>query len=261
MKDMILYDPPKKRRLGDGLWAGVKFAAAVLLLCGICALTFAVGRFMSGDRAVSATHKEERSLPIIVIDAGHGGIDGGAVAPDGTTEKDINLDVAKRLEALCRVSGIECVMTRTDDHMLTDESLKSHRKMHDLKNRLGVVKQISESGSSAVLVSIHMNNFSSSEYSGLQVWYSPNNENSAQLATYVQSYARTYLDRDNTREIKRATSAIYLLDRADVPAILIECGFLSNSEELARLKTDEYRTELAVSIFASVCGWMGNGSV
>ncbi len=256
MKDMILYDRKDKVRLRDGLAAGIKFGLAVLLLSVVCALTFGIGRFMTGDRPVSAVHETRAELPTLVIDAGHGGIDGGASAPDGTTEKELNLDVAMRLAALCRLSGIDCVLTRTEDHMLADESLKSNRKMHDLKNRLAVVDEVNESGG-AVLVSVHMNNFSSPKYSGLQVWYSPNDKNSAQLATYVQSYARTYLDSSNTREIKRATSAIYLLDRATVPAILVECGFLSNVEELARLKTEAYRSELAVSIFAAVCAWLG----
>lgn len=256
MKDMILYEQKNKVSLRKGIAGGLKFGVAVLLLCAVCALTFGVGRFMAGDRPVSAVDEAKVKLPTLVIDAGHGGIDGGASAPDGTMEKELNLDVAMRLAALCRLSGIDCVLTRTEDHMLVDESVSSHRKMHDLKNRLAVVNGVNEN-SDAVLVSIHMNNFSSPKYSGLQVWYSPNDKNSAQLAQYVQSYARTYLDVSNTREIKRATSAIYLLDRATVPAVLVECGFLSNPDELERLKTEAYRNELAVSIFAAVCAWMG----
>lgn len=187
-----------------------------------------------------------------VIDAGHGGIDGGAVTADGTPEKELNLAVASRLSSLMRIAGADVIMTRTDDRMLVSDDVKQKRKMHDLKNRLAIVNDASEKSGGAVLISIHMNKFSSPKYSGLQVWYSGNVPESKNLAEAVQSAAKTYLAPDNNRTVKEATSAIYLLDRAQVPAILIECGFLSNEEECARLKTAEYQTALAAVIFAAV---------
>ena len=103
-----------------------------------------------------------------------------------------------------------------------------------------------------------MNKFTSEKYSGLQVWYSGNDGESQKLANFVQGYARTWLDTGNTREIKRATSAIYILDRIKTPAILIECGFLSNAEECRMLGTEEYQTKLAMTVFSALCDYLGN---
>ncbi len=263
MKELTVYEKKEKSGIPGGISAGISFTAAVILLCAVCALTWGIGRFAARGSVVSVSHEQNTviSTPTVVIDAGHGGMDGGASGADGTVEKEINLAVAKRLELLLNLSGIECVMTREEDRMLVGDDIKEHRKMHDLKNRLAVAEEISENGGNSVLVSIHMNNFSSSKYYGLQVWYSGNNPDSSQLASYVQSYAATFLDTSNKREIKRATSSIYILDRATVPAVLVECGFLSNSEECAKLKSESYQTELAVTMFSALCQWMGNTEV
>ncbi len=202
--------------------------------------------FRGEARVVSAV-SEPRSCTV-VIDAGHGGIDGGAVGSDGTLEKALNLAVAQRLAELCRLAGIDCVMTREDDRLVVDDSVTERRKMHDLKNRAS----LAEAQSNPIFVSIHMNNFPEPRYSGLQVWYSKHHELSKTLAATLQGSARTFLDASNSREIKAATSAIYLLDRLECPAILVECGFLSNPEECALLAAEEYQTRLAVVIFASI---------
>lgn len=259
MRDLIPYkNSPDGHSIRRAVLAGIIFTAAVVLMCAACAITYAIARFTSGDASAVNAVSERVALPMIVIDAGHGGIDGGAVGADGSLEKEINLAVAKKLASLCNLSGIDCVLTRNDDRMLVDDSVTSRRKMHDLKNRLAVVDGLCESGRDVIFVSIHMNNFPSPKYSGLQVWYSKNNSLSSELAAYVQSYARTWLDTSNTRQTKAATSAIYLLDRATVPAILVECGFLSNPDECARLGSDEYRTKLAVTIYAAVCDYLKN---
>ncbi len=260
MKDAMLRKEEcveKSDKICGAVFVGFKFALIVLVMCAVCLIGFVVAKFMSGE-SMAVTEPMETELPIVVIDAGHGGMDSGAVGIDGSLEKDINLAVAERISALCRLSGIECVMTRTEDIMLVGQDVKSHRKMHDLKNRLAVVNEITESGREAVLMSVHMNKFTSEKYSGLQVWYSGNNEKSSQLASFVQGYARTWLDTENTREIKRATSAIYILDRAKVPAILIECGFLSNAAECKRLGTSEYQSRVALTVFSALCDYLEN---
>lgn len=263
MKELTVYENKEKNGILGGISAGVGFTVAAILLCAVCVLTWGIGRFAARGSVVSVSHEQNTviSTPTIVIDAGHGGMDGGASGADGTVEKDINLAVAKRIRALLELSGIECVMTREEDLMLVGDDIKEHRKMHDLKNRLAMAEEISKSGGNSVLVSIHMNNFSSPKYYGLQVWYSGNNAESSQLASYVQSYAATFLDTTNKREIKRATSAIYILDRATVPAVLVECGFLSNPEECEKLKSESYQTELAVTVFSALCAFVGNGKV
>ncbi len=258
MKEVIPYENKAsvgEQKVRGAVWMGVKFGIIVFLLCAVCFLCYMIAMFMAGESA-AVIEKVEAKLPVIVIDAGHGGMDSGAVGVDGSLEKEINLAVSERIAMLCRLSGVDCVMTRTQDEMLVSDDVKKHRKMNDLKNRLAVADSILESGREVILVSIHMNKFTSEKYSGLQVWYSPNSEESSQIASYVQGYAETWLDRSNTREIKRATSAIYILDRAKMPAILVECGFLSNRAECAKLGTDEYRMQVAVTVFAAVCDYM-----
>lgn len=244
-------------QIGKGARALAGFLAIVTVLCALCAGEALLARYMSGGFGeqrvglVKSLETEQKSYTI-VIDAGHGGIDGGAVSKSGVLEKELNLSVAKRLEELCRLSGINCVMTRSDDRLVVDDSVKVKRKMHDLKNRVAIAEGIEDS----ILVSIHMNNFPDERYSGFQVWYSKNNESSRSLAAVLQTYARSFLDLENTREIKAAGSSIYLLDRTDSPAVLVECGFLSNPEECERLMTDEYQIELAMVILAALTDFM-----
>ena len=188
----------------------------------------------------------DAGLPVIVIDAGHGGADGGAVAPDGTCEKDINLNIAKDVCALLTSLGFECVMTREDDVMLGDGSGGS-AKMNDLKQRVALTD-----GKDCVFVSIHQNKFPQDSCSGTQVYYSKNDPRSQQLAQAVQECVRTYIQPGNTRQIKPAGSEIFVLDRCRVPGVLIECGFLSNPAELLKLKDTEYQKNLACAIAAAV---------
>ncbi len=260
MGEVIVY---KERQLG-GRWQGLTSVVGLLLaasvLCAVCGGLWFFERYISGEaKAVNTSETESHSTVTFIIDPGHGGIDSGAVSADGTVEKELNLAVAKKLAELMRVSGIDFVMTREDDRMLVDDSIKDKRKMHDLKNRLAVANDIVASGGEAVLISIHMNKFSSPKYSGLQVWYS-DNEQSASIASDVQSYSRTWLAPDNDRQTKRATSSIYILDRASMPAILVECGFLSNPDECANLKTNGYQCKLAAVIFAALSGYVTNST-
>ena len=105
-----------------------------------------------------------------------------------------------------------------------------------------------------------MNKFPQEQYSGLQVYYSPNHEESQKIASFIQSYTRTYLQPENEREIKKATSAIYLLHRIQSPAVLVECGFLSNPEEAEKLTTPDYQCQLACMVFAAVTEWYEGGN-
>lgn len=237
--------------------ATFKIIIMISIFCIACVITYFLNLLLSGDdegNFTAVSHTENAvNLPIVVIDAGHGGIDGGTIAPDGGTEKELNLDLSKRLYSLFKFSGIDCIMTRWDDKMLADESMKSHRKMTDLKNRLIKVSEIAETGRDVLLVSIHMNNFHISKYSGLQVWYSSYDERSKSIAEQIQADTKVWLDEDNNRAVKKADSSIYLLDRATFPAVLIECGFLSNPEEYKLLSTPEYRNKLASTIYTSIC--------
>ncbi len=189
-------------------------------------------------------------LPTVIIDAGHGGEDGGASGKGGSLEKELNLDIAEKIADMLRSSGIKVIMTRTEDILLYDRNADymGHKKSLDLRARLDIAK----SNPNAVFVSIHMNAFGDARYKGLQVWYSKNTEGSRRLADTVQNLVRETLQNDNNRKTKEANSSIYLLDRAVCDSILIECGFLSNSEEEALLLDENYRKTLALTLFAAI---------
>lgn len=188
-----------------------------------------------------------QDCPVVIIDAGHGGRDGGASASDGTQEKTLNLQVAKKLQALFESVDITVVMTRDDDVALGGEDSK-HKKLEDLQARVRTAAQYDN----AVFVSIHMNKFPVEKYSGLQVYYSRAAQGSQPFAEAVQHTVKTHLQEANSRECKGAGSEIYVLGNAPCPAILIECGFLSNERDLRNLRNDAYQSKLALCIFAAV---------
>lgn len=224
----------------NALFFVVKFASFSLAVA-------LVATYMGSAAAKTAATNTDAPTRTIVIDAGHGGIDGGAVADDGTLEKDLNLALAKSVERVLLSLGAKVVMTRTEDVMYAEPS-STHKKLDDLTHRIGTV----ESAGECVFVSIHMNKFPVQKYSGLQVYYSKNNEESKLLADAIQGVAAAYVQKDNTRKTKAAGDEIYLLSKLTCPAVLVECGFLSNSDELALLKTEEYRNKLAAVIAITV---------
>ena len=185
----------------------------------------------------------------IVLDAGHGGEDGGAQG-NGLSEKDLNLDITLRVATLLREQGVNVVLTRDTDILLydTESDYKGKKKAQDLRKRL----EITNSCENPVLVSIHMNYFAETKYSGLQVWYSKNDANSKTLANLIQSNVKNTLQPNNNRATKEATSSIFLLHNATCPAVLIECGFLSNPDEAHALGDADYRQKLANIIFKSI---------
>ncbi len=241
------HDSSRRRYLTDFLFFAVLFSFTSVFLFG--AVTGVV-RIRSAQTAEDA---EVRPRPVIVLDPGHGGEDGGASGADGTVEKNLNLTVAKAVAEILSAAGYDVRLTRTEDRLLYDlygdlTDYTGHKKTYDLRNRLRFTK---ETGA-ALLVSIHMNKFSDPQYSGLQVYYSAARPESQTVASVVQNYTKLYLQKDNSREIKKATSSIYLLARCDIPAILIECGFLSNEEELSRLTDPLYQNQLALTIACAV---------
>lgn len=189
------------------------------------------------------------SYPVVIIDAGHGGIDGGAISQNGIVEKDINLSISKNIKSLFDLSGIECIMTREDDYELEPQnSYSSSRKRRDLLARI----EITENYENAVLVSIHQNTYPSSKLKGLQVFYSKNDIKSKDLASIIKNNNFILLDKDNLREIKAAGREILVLDSVECPAVLIECGFLSNAHEASLLSDELYQKKLAFMIFKSI---------
>ena len=224
--------------------AAVSLAAFSLMTFLIAAAVYLIFSNIGkqGGSQVSAT-----PLPTVVIDAGHGGIDGGCVSDTvkntafiGTAsggrilEKDCNLRIAKALAALFRLSGYNVVMTRDTDVMLDGEGLAGGAKMRDLRARLDIAQRYTD----ALFISIHCNKFPSPECKGLQVYYSKNHEYSKAAAAAIQNSAVRLLQPQNKRLPKQADSSIFLLHRATQPAVLIECGFLSNPEEAELLSSE-----------------------
>ena len=193
----------------------------------------------------------------VYIDPGHGGEDGGCEG-NGLVEKDLNLDISMRLASLLRKAGIKVVMTRETDILLYDvnSDYKGQKKAQDVRKRL----EIAKNQENPFLISIHMNYFPQTQYSGLQVWYSKNDTHSQVLANLIQSNNKNTLQPNNNRAIKEATSSIFLLHNATFPAILIECGFLSNSHEAHTLSDENYRQKLAEMIFKSIMEYISHNN-
>ena len=182
-----------------------------------------------------------------IIDPGHGGVDGGAVGISGTLEKDINLRMSFLISDLLYVMGYDVKMTRRED-VLLGEGEKGRVKLEDLKARVDFAKGCE----GAVFISIHMNKFPEEGPHGLTVYYSPNHPESERLGGLIKDANIRYLQPDNKRPMKKATTELYVLHRVQVPAVLIECGFLSNSSEEKALSDENYRKRLAMTIVSGI---------
>lgn len=220
----------------------------IILLSLLLIFTASIGisRFAKKDIAVLSMEDKRVPNTMVVLDAGHGGEDGGAVADDGTREKDVNLVIANDISYFFRLFGIPFVQTRTTDISVNDEGLKTirERKRSDILNRYNLVNSFENS----ILLSIHQNMFSEKKYFGTQVFYSDNNESSKILANEIRKTVIQGLQPENKREIKPSGSSIFLLDKAKTTSVLVECGFLSNTEELGKLKTENYDASMAYYI-------------
>lgn len=185
----------------------------------------------------------------IIIDPGHGGEDGGAV-DNNIVEKDINLSISDKLAKVLRVSGFRVTTTRSDDVMINTEgdTLKA-RKVSDMKNRLAIFN----GGKNNVVISIHQNKFTQEQYSGAQIFYSLNSKSSALLAENLRESIVSFVQPENERQCKPADRNIYLLYNSTVPAVIVECGFISNYSEAEKLADDKYQNKLAYSI---CCGFI-----
>lgn len=194
------------------------------------------------ESAVTASLNGKPSFTVI-IDAGHGGIDGGTQSANGDLEKDINLQIALILRDILNSFGIKTVMTRETDVSIHNNGVTGIRnqKISDINNRLNII----ESTPDAIFVSIHQNYFTQEKYSGSQVFYSGNNPESEKLALAIRNSILMNHQRDNTREIKKSGKEIYLLNNTSVPAIMLECGFLSNKREAELLKSENYQQQIA----------------
>lgn len=191
-----------------------------------------------------------------MANSAHGGFDGGAVAFDGTVEKNINLNIALNLRDFLRIGGYDVIMTRTTDTGTEDDFSKpiANRKVSDLQNRLKLMNTYPN----AIFVSVHLNKFTATAANGAQVFYSKNNENGRMLGQSIQDSFKEILQPENERVIKQGTKSTYLLHKANLPAVIVECGFLSNRNELSLLKSADYQKKLAFTIFCGINNYYAN---
>lgn len=191
---------------------------------------------------------------LIIIDAGHGGEDGGTASSKGTNEKSINLEISAKLQSVFNLCGYRTLMTRTNDELIYDASSSTMRekKVSDLRNRLS----IAENNPDSIFLSVHQNYFTQSKYWGTQVFYSGNNSESALIAESIQNSAKEKLQNDNTRKIKKSGKEIFLLNNIKSPAVMVECGFMSNPSEALKLEDSAYQTKMAISIVEGINNYL-----
>ena len=223
-------------------------ALLFLIITGIILIRSNGNAFISANSTGQAN-----SESILIIDAGHGGADGGAVAKNGTRESIINLSIALKLESLCKLFGLNPIMTRTSEELdyPSDANSISIKKRWDQNRRLELINSFQN----AILISIHQNKYPDSRPSGPEVLYAPNNE-SKLLGELTHKLLNDTLCSHNRRVASPIADNIYLMNNAKCPAILVECGFISNEAELSLLLNENYQKKIASVIFSSYISYI-----
>lgn len=223
----------------------LKKSTAIATAISFLMVCFAVA-IISFMLSYDITAEENQNVTkTIVIDPGHGGIDGGATAGD-LLEKDLNLSVALKIEKVLNENGYSTALTRNNDEIKLNENGK-YSKTIDLKSRLELINE----NNADIFVSIHMNKFSDPKYSGAQVFCADNDMSKA-LGEKVQNSLKIHLDSSNTRAAKGNERSLYILKNASVPAVLIECGFMSNPDELKLLTDSDYQEKIAYAVYKGI---------
>ena len=243
-----------KRDSGRTGRRGIFFALTVLAV--VAAACIFTGELETRNDFAAQVFSPEKD-PVFVIDPGHGGIDGGAVGVGGIVEKELNLEISLKLRDMLEFWGYRTVMTRETDISIHSPEAKGAKQMKtsDLHNRLAIVSRTP----GAIYLGIHQNMFGQSRYDGAQIFYGVKSPESGKLAGILQDCIVSRLQPENIRQPKRAQDNLFLLCQIDAPAVLIECGFISNPEEAALLCDGEYQNKLAAVIFAAVNEYLAGG--
>ena len=230
----------------------MKLSAKAALLCGLAVELFVFVFFYSiGERPLTALSSAKAgSRPLVLLDAGHGGEDGGACGEDGTLEKDVNVAITNALGDLLSFCGCRVSYTRTDDRSIGEGDTVRERKVSDMHARLALYD------AADLAISVHQNKFGSASCRGAQFFYGAVSPESRVLAETMRSQFVTLLQPDNTRELKPGGDNVFLLYKTVTPAVLAECGFLSNPDELCQLKTDAYRKSVAFALAAGILQYL-----
>ena len=220
------------------------------VVCAALICVFALVWFFSKDVSVtvpaSADAGENVNKKVIVLDAGHGGIDGGCVSVNGVAEKGINLSIVQTLRDCFDILGFDVVCTREDDRSIHDSGVEGigKQKLSDMKNRLDIINRYDD----ALVLSVHQNQFVDERYSGAQRFYAKDNDDSRRLAECMKKQFVALLQPNNERETKPVGKEIYLIHNAKSPSVLVECGFLSNHDEAKLLESADYQKKVAFTI-------------
>lgn len=226
-----------------GLKKKIELVMAFLLVLGAIIISHKLSTY------VASAKPENKKEKIVVVDAGHGAADSGKVGVNNVLEKDLNLEIAKRVQTQLEKEGIQVVMTREDDQGLYDDSV-SNKKLEDMKKRVALINEVVPD----LAVSIHQNSYSDSRIKGAQVFYYEHSKDGEEAAGVMQEELRT-VDIENQRQIK-ANDTYYLLKHTEVPTIIVECGFLSNLQEAEKLGTEEYQEQVAKAICSGIIKWL-----
>ncbi len=224
---------------------GILLAGA--LIGTVILLALALSRLNSAMEPAMNHVVTQRTGPL-VLDAGHGGEDGGAVSITGVPESRINLSIVLSLRDVLGLYGVDPILLREEDISLHtgDANTLREKKRSDLKNRTAAIEAV-EGGT---LLSIHQNTYPGSRYHGTHVFYAPTDGSQA-LADHVQNSIKTALQPDNERAVKQIPDTVYIMNHITCPAILIECGFLTNPAEEAMLRDPDYQRKLSAVIAAA----------
>lgn len=237
----------KGKVLGDDDMILILRKSSLFFLGTLSLLSVMVYRVYTGPEVVAVSGLSVSSK-VVVIDAGHGGRDPGKVGSEGKkTEKEINLEIALKLQKLFEQSGAVVVMTRIDDERLEGDAPKGSRKNAELRAR----RILTNESQGDLLISIHQNSFTEASSRGAQTFYYGNSNESKLLAKTIQEKITTYVDPKNKRKYK-GNNSYAMLKNTKIPAVIVECGFMSNPEEEALLNDPKYQNKIAEAIYSGV---------
>lgn len=237
------------------------------LLARVGAVTSAVALVIAGswytvrrmEHSVSQVSSSASNGQVIILDAGHGGMDGGCTSAAGDVEKNINLAILLDLRDMLRASGYSVLTTRDTDRSIHDDGVEgiANQKSSDMDNRLELFNSVQN----AICISIHQNQFTDPQYSGAQMFYSDTNSKNATLAQTLQNQFVSYLQPDNQREIKLCGKELFLCYYSKNPTVMAECGFLSNPEEASLLITEDYQQKVAFTIYSALVQYCAEAGI
>ncbi|MDE7121573.1 MAG: N-acetylmuramoyl-L-alanine amidase [Oscillospiraceae bacterium] len=232
---------------------GAVTSAVALVIAGSW---YTVRRMEQSARQVSSAASNGQ---VIILDAGHGGMDGGCTSAVGDVEKNINLAILLDLRDMLRASGYTVLTTRDTDRSIHDDGIEgiANQKSSDMDNRLELFNSVQD----AICISIHQNQFTDPQYNGAQMFYSDANSENAALAQTLQNQFVSYLQPDNQREIKLCGKELFLCYYSKNPTVMAECGFLSNPEEAALLITEDYQQKVAFTIYSALIQYCAESEI